>query len=226
MRMRRKHNLEERLSACVSSGKLWEYSPDIDELKNYGLVYGEVNSVLPQNVNDIELEIGCGKGGFIIRKAITEPDKFFVAVESVGNVLVTACEEARKNDINNILFIRTNAKYLPKLLNRGIAKTIYLNFSCPYPKKSQANLRLTADTFLKVYDYLLATDGFISLKTDKPEFFTYSIEQLSAYGFVIRNVSLSLHDDPIGKNNIVTEYEKRFSDMGFPIYYLEAHRKI
>lgn len=220
--MRRKHNLESRLLECANNGILFEYSP------TYGFtedkIYEEKNYILPEISDGIELEIGCGKGGFVIQKALREPNKYFVAVESVGNVLVTACENAIKAGITNIKFIRTDAKYLPSLMRKGTVNTIYLNFSCPYPKKSQANRRLTADLFLKVYDYLLSENGNISLKTDKREFFAYSIEQFSSFGYVLKNISLSLHDDAVGVNNIVTEYEQRFTEQGLPIYYLEAYR--
>lgn len=221
MRMRRKRNLDYRLGECIDRGILTAYKPEEDFSS-----FSECNSVLPSNVKNFELEIGCGKGGFIIQKALAEPEKTFVAVESVGNVMVTACETAIKQEINNVKFLLTDALYLPRLLNPGKADAIYLNFSCPYPKKRQANRRLTADSFLKVYDYLLSKEGCIFLKTDKPQFFTYSLEQLSAYGYKLKNISLSLHDDAIGRNNIVTEYEKKFTEQGLPIYYFEATRNL
>lgn len=223
MRMRRKRNLESRLDECIRRGILTAYKPDCRFDEEF--IYDGADPVLPESMTRVELEIGCGKGGFIIQKALSEPNKKFIAVESVGNVLVTACESALAKGVNNVVFLLADAAFLPKLLGAGTVDKIYLNFSCPYPKKRQANRRLTADGFLKVYDYLLSSEGYISIKTDNPGFFTYSLEQLSRYGFVLKNISLSLHDDELGKDNIMSEYEKKFSEQGLPIYYTEAYRR-
>ena len=224
MRMRRKHNLESRLLKCQDSGILKSFTPDNDF--SYEYIYGgDVSDRIAFPASTFQLEIGCGKGGFILQKAQIEAENYFIAVESVGNVIVTACEKALAAGLKNVQFLRCNAKYLPRLFPKACVTKIYLNFSCPYPKKRQANLRLTSDEFLKVYDHLLSPEGYIALKTDKPEFFTYSLQQLSEYGFVLKNISLSLHDDEIGKDNIMTEYESKFAALGLPIYYLEAHRR-
>ncbi|MBO5410241.1 MAG: hypothetical protein J6A60_03165, partial [Clostridia bacterium] len=101
---------------------------------------------------------------------------------------------------------------------------IYLNFSCPYPKNRYANHRLTNPRFLKSYDIILKNGGEIHQKTDNTGFFEYSIEQLSGYGFALKNVSLDLHSSSF-EGNIETEYEHRFASQGLPIYRLEAYRK-
>ena len=101
---------------------------------------------------------------------------------------------------------------------------IFLNFSCPFPKKSHASHRLTSPTFLKLYKELLCENGEIHQKTDNQQLFEYSLEQLSQFGFALKNISLDLHNSDF-KGNIVTEYEQRFVSLGQPIYRLEAHIK-
>ena len=106
----------------------------------------------------------------------------------------------------------------------GTIERLYLNFSCPFPKKKYENHRLTNKAFLKLYEMMLAPAAEIHQKTDNMHFFEYSIGELSDYGFTIKNVSLDLHNSDF-EGNIVTEYEKRFSDLGQPIYRLEAYLK-
>ena len=166
-------------------------------------------------------EIGCGKGGFACEFAKRNPDLNIIAVEKVGNVIVAACEAARQAELKNIKFMKCNAEYLPCYIPAGSVSALYLNFSCPFPKKKYAKHRLTHPNFLKIYKQLLAPDAPICQKTDNMHFFEFSLESFSQSGFKLSNISLDLHASDF-EGNIVTEYEKRFSDMGMPIYRLEV----
>lgn len=222
MRMRRKKNLQTRLDHCR------EYAVDIVwETLEYGktpekhlINYEEVFS----NANPVELEIGCGKGQFAVEIAKRNPDKNFLAVEINENVIVQAMEKAKKENLKNLRFMRVGAEKLGLYFPENSIGKIYLNFSCPFPKKRQAKHRLTHESFLEIYKKILVSDGRILQKTDNRILFESSIEQLSKCGFVLENVSLDLHSGDTA-DNIMTEYEKKFIDLGQPIYRLEAYLK-
>ena len=222
MRMRRKKNLQTRLDNCR------EYAVDIVwETLEYGktpekhlINYEEVFS----NANPVELEIGCGKGQFAVEIAKRNPDKNFLAVEINENVIVQAMEKAKKENLKNLRFMRVGAEKLGLYFPENSIGKIYLNFSCPFPKKRQAKHRLTHESFLEIYKKILVSDGRILQKTDNRILFESSIEQLSKCGFILENVSLDLHSGDTA-DNIMTEYEKKFVDLGQPIYRLEAYLK-
>ncbi len=221
MRMRKKKYLEERLADCTDN--LYEYITDernFDEIKD--VRYIDCKDYFG-NDNPTWLEIGCGKGQFVCEMAMQYPDINFIAVEKAANIIVLACEKARELGLKNILFIKTSAEYLPRLIKPHSVTALYLNFSCPFPKPSYAIHRLTNVRFLKIYDGLLVDGAEIYQKTDNMHFFEYSIEQYNLAGYKLKNVSLDLHKSDF-EGNIVTEYEKRFSDMGMPIYRLEAYK--
>lgn len=220
MRMRRKNNLEQRLEACgdriiYMDRDVLDFSvkDDKDIIDIMG-IFG--------NDRPVELEIGCGKGQFIKELAKREPEKNFLAVELSSNVIVDAAESIISEGIENVRFMRGNARYLDCFLPEKSIGRIYLNFSCPYPKNTYANHRLTHADFLEIYKRLMKKGGEIHQKTDNMHFFEFSLEQFSQNGFGLKNVSLDLHNSDF-EGNIVTEYEKRFSEQGFPIYRLEAY---
>ena len=222
MRMRRKKHLEERLAQCNNIIKL--ISDDCNfvtaiEKKEYI----DLASLFGNN-NPVVLEIGCGKGKFACELAKSNPDINVLALEKCANVVVIAAEKAMNEEISNLKFLHGGAEYLEKYLEPQSIERIYLNFSCPYPKNRYANHRLTNPRFLKSYDIILKNGGEIHQKTDNTGFFEYSIEQLSGYGFALKNVSLDLHSSSF-EGNIETEYEHRFASQGLPIYRLEAYRK-
>ena len=223
MRMRRKRNLDQRLADCKD--KLFEIITDElnfekaiqnKEYIDFDKIFG--------NDNPTVLEIGCGKGKFACEYAKAHPEQNVIAVEKYGNVIVEACERAIEDGIDNLYFIKGNAEYLPKYIKDSSVERIFLNFSCPFPKNKYAILRLTHHRFLSIYRLLLCEGGEIHQKTDNMHFFEFSIEEFSQNGFALKNVSLDLHRSGF-EDNIMTEYEARFSSMGMPIYRLEAYIK-
>ncbi len=220
MRMRKKRNLEAQISACgeilwmprrqeLNIQKALEHKEYID----FASVFGS---------RKMEMEIGCGKGGFICEMAARRPDTGFLAVEVSKNVIVEGCKKALALGLTNVRFLNCAAELLPCFLPPESIQKLYLNFSCPYPKHTYASHRLTHPRFLQSYRQYLAPGAEIHQKTDNMHFFEYSIEQFSCCGYKIKNVSLDLHNSSWQKENIMTEYETKFSQMGLPIYRLEA----
>ena len=220
MRMRKKRNLEAQISACgeilwmprrqeLNIQKALEHKEYID----FASVFGS---------RKVELEIGCGKGGFICEMAARRPDTGFLAVEVSKNVIVEGCKKALALGLTNVRFLNCAAELLPCFLPPQSIQKLYLNFSCPDPKHTYASHRLTHPRFLQSYRQYLAPGVEIHQKTDNMHFFEYSIEQFSRCGYKIKNVSLDLHNSSWQKENIMTEYETKFSQMGLPIYRLEA----
>lgn len=223
MRMRHKKNLDARLSAVE------DY---LITLRNDSLNFNDALTEkhilnlkeLFGNDNPVFLEIGCGKGQFGCTFARENPNVNIICVEKVKNVIVIACEAAKEMNLKNIKFLNCAAEYLQSYLPSGIFEAIYLNFSCPYPKKSYASHRLTGDRFLSIYKTLLKPNAPVCQKTDNMHFFEFSIESFSKNGYELSNVSLDLHNSDF-EGNIVTEYEEKFSSQGLPIYRLEARVK-
>ena len=220
MRMRKKKNLDSRLEAvgdyltdCEYKDLNFKNAKDNRELLDLEKIYG--------NGNPLVLEIGCGKGTFACTYAQQHPEINLLAVEMDANVIVSACEKAKETGLKNIHFMRCNAQYLPAYLAENSVTAIFLNFSCPYPKNTYANHRLTHKAFLDIYKELMTENAVICQKTDNRKFFEFSIESLSQNGFKLSNISLDLQNSDF-EGNIVTEYEQKFIDEGKPIYRLEA----
>ncbi len=225
MRMRRKKNLDDRLAVCEAAGKLkivWcEERNFLESVKDKELLSFEE---IFGNRNPVYLEIGCGKGQFAVDHAKAHPDINILAIEKTSNVIVDAAEKAMAEELPNLMLMRCEAEYLPKFIPEGSIDRIYLNFSCPFPKKQYAHHRLTHKVFLDIYSLILSESAEIHQKTDNMGLFEFSIASLSQNGFALKNVSLDLHNSGF-EGNIVTEYERKFSEMGMPIYRLEAYKK-
>ena len=222
MRMRRKKHLEERLAACgdmviYMDRENRDYSfKDTENMLDLHKLFGNDNPVI--------MEIGCGKGQFVCELAKRDPQYNYIAVEKASNVVVDAAARAIEEGLTNVRFLRGGAEYLDCYVPEHSAERIYLNFSCPFPKKSYAAHRLTHRNFLSMYEKLLVKGGEIHQKTDNMHFFEFSVEQFTQNGFALKNVSLDLHNSDF-EGNIMTEYEQRFSSQGLPIYRLEAFQK-
>ena len=173
------------------------------------------------NDNPIRIEIGCGKGNFIIQNALTYPDINFIAIEMYDTVLMYAINKI-KTEIPNLRFIRMDARLIEDIFDKEI-DIIYLNFSDPWPKNRNAKRRLTHERFLARYDSIFKGEKTIFLKTDNVGLFEFSIESLSCYGYKLKNVTLDLINSDY-EGNIMTEYEKKFTDKGIKINRLEAYK--
>ena len=221
MRMRKKKNLEPRMEA-VAQYMLPAMSEELDFSKAAeSTCYWNLEEVFG-NSNQVYLEVGCGKGQFVVEMALRHPEYNYVAVEKVANVIVAAAELAKEKGVQNVRFAKCGAEYLPSFLPKKSIAGIYLNFSCPFPKNSYKAHRLTNERFLRIYKDIMLPGAEIHQKTDNMHFFEYSIECFTMEGFVLKNVSLDLHHSDF-EGNIVTEYENRFASQGFPIYRLEAY---
>ena len=175
------------------------------------------------NNHPIHVEFGCGKGGFITELATRNPHINYIAAERAETVVYKACKKANNQDVlpDNLRFLYFDVNHCMNIFEKGEVDRIYLNFSDPWPKKRYANRRLTHRSFLDKYEYILSEQGEIHFKTDNKGLFAFSIEELSAKEWLIKNVTLDLHQSGI-EDNIMTEYEKKFSEMGYTINRLEA----
>ena len=167
------------------------------------------------NNNPLHIEIGMGKGDFIIGMAKKYPNINFIGVEKFDSVIVRAIEKLDE-DIPNLKLIRMDATSIEDVFYKEV-DTIYLNFSDPWPKNRHEHRRLSSEVFLKRYDSLFKSDKKIIMKTDNRKLFEFSIISLTDYNYKIEEISLDLYNDDI-KDNVATEYEKKFHEKGFPIY--------
>ena len=171
------------------------------------------------NNNPIRLEIGMGKGDFIVGMAQKYPNINFIGVEVQEAVIVRAIKKLDKLDLPNVKVMMINADKLNEVFDHEI-DAIHLNFSDPWPKTRHAKRRLTNESFLKIYDDLFIGDPHIIQKTDNILLFAYSIEELVKHGYKFNKVSLDLANEDI--DNVQTEYERKFMLKGERINYLDA----
>lgn len=198
---------------------------DIIESSKYLVLNPELNkgkwNKLFNNNNPIYIEIGCGKGNFIIENAKRNKNINYIGIEMYDTVLMYAIKKIDE-DIDNLRFIRMDARLIDEVFDKEI-DLIYLNFSDPWPKKRQAKRRLTHARFLEKYDLIFKSNKTIFMKTDNMHLFEFSIESLSEYGYTLRNISLDLANSDI-EENIMTEYEEKFTNKGIRINRLEAYK--
>ena len=199
---------------------------EIMDSSNYLIIdakeyYGKWNKLFGNN-NPIHVEIGAGKGNFIINKALQNPDINFIGIEKFDSV-IARCLQKIPEDIPNLRIVRMNALEINEVFDKEI-DVIYLNFSDPWPKKRWHKRRLTSHVFLEKYDSVFKKDKVIIQKTDNKDLFEYSVVSVSTYGYTITDFSLDLHNSEI-EGNIMTEYEERFSKKGNPIYYMVCTKK-
>ena len=174
-----------------------------------------------KNNNKIHLEIGMGKGDFIINMAKKYPNINFIGIEKFDSVILRATQKLEKENLQNLKLIRFDAVEIENIFDREI-DTIYLNFSDPWPKNRHEDRRLTSRKFLERYDNIFKNKKHIIQKTDNRKLFEFSIKSFTDYNYKIKNISLNLHEDDI--DNVETEYEKRFISLGFPIYMIEVEK--
>ena len=181
---------------------------------------GEMKKVFG-NENPIHMEMGCGKGGFITALAEKNPDVNYIAIEKNGDVLVLAMEKAVNLGLENVRFIYGDATFLNDIVAPGEIIRLYINFCDPWHKTGHAKRRLTHRNYLELYKNLLTPKkGEVFFKTDNKKLFEFSLNECADLGLKMRNITLDLHNSGY-EGNIMTEYEKLFSDQGMPIYRLE-----
>lgn len=177
------------------------------------------------NEREIHIEIGMGKGNFIIQMALAHPDINYIGIEMYDSVLVMAVKQLqeREEKIENLRLIRMDAKEIEEVFENEISR-IYLNFSDPWPKAKHAKRRLTSEEFLTRYEHIFKNKKVIFQKTDNNALFEFSMETLKNHGYELKNVTRDLYAKPM-EGNIATEYEKKFVMQGIKINRLEAYQK-
>lgn len=166
----------------------------------------------------IRIEIGMGKGRFIMQMAEENPEINFIGIEKYSSVLLRAIQKMEQNELPNLRFIRMDAEDITEVFEKGEVDRIFLNFSDPWPKDRHAKRRLPSKEFLKRYDEILKKGGVIEFKTDNRDLFDFAVEQLEPAGWKAEVITYDLHHDPVlCEGNIMTEYEEKFSSMGNPI---------
>ena len=185
---------------------------------------GRWNEVFGNN-NPIEIEVGMGKGKFIMELAAAHPEINYIGIERYSSVLLRGLQKRAEIDLPNIYFMRVDAKDLADIFEKGEVSRIYLNFSDPWPKDRHAKRRLTSVNFMEVYDKVLKPDGVVEFKTDNRGLFEFSLGSIQEAGWKIKYHTFDLHHDPsMSEGNVMTEYEEKFSSMGNPIYKVIAGR--
>ena len=209
MRARKKKHGAERIAACAH---LLISDPTV--LKN------DPQSPFP-SVRPLHLEIGCGKGNFACGTAAANPDVNLIAMERVSDVACLALEKAeaaRDTRPDNLRFLIGNAENLTEWFPPHSIDCLYLNFSDPWPKAGHAKRRLTHRLFLERYQPVLKKGGILRFKTDNVGLFDFSLEEFAAMGLEMTDLTRDLHNSPLNEGNIMTEYERTWSEKGFPIH--------
>ncbi len=178
-----------------------------------------------KNDNPIEIEIGMGKGNFIISMAKKYPDKNFIGIEKYDSVLVRACEKLENENLNNLYLISMDANNILDVFDNEVS-TIYLNFSDPWPKKRHSNRRLSSKVFLDKYSLISKNKPHIIMKTDNRNLFEYSLITFTQNDYVFNDISLNLHsDDEKLIDNVMTEYEQKFCARNQIIYKVDTEKR-
>jgi len=174
-----------------------------------------------KNNNPIKLELGMGRGNFIIDMAKKYPNVNFIGIELYDSQMVKAVDKLQTANLDNIKLINCDAREIDKIFGKEI-DTIYLTFSEPWPKKHDEKKRFTHESYLKLYDKIFKKHKHIILKTDNKGLFAYSLESLSQYWYSFERVSLDLHNDEKKIENVMTDFEKQYFKEKRPIYYVDA----
>ena len=221
--MRKKKNCDARMERCSD---IWikepeKYKGDITTVATIVRIAVTGKSNTPDLWSINHIEIGCGKGNFIVGMAKMYPDVNFIAIEKVEDVIVMAMEKTVAAELANVLFMDMDAEKIEDIFEFGEIRRIYLNFSDPWKKNKQAKRRLTHKRFLDRYKAVLKQGDYIWFKTDNKALFDFSLNSFAEENFKLENISLDLHNSKF-EGNVMTEYEQRFSEQGMPIYRLEA----
>lgn len=177
------------------------------------------------NENPIHIEIGMGKGQFIMKLAKEHPYINYIGIERYSSVLLRALQKMEIEPLPNIRFLCMDASIITEVFDKEEVAKIYLNFSDPWPKERHAKRRLTSRQFFERYDKILARNGVVEFKTDNDDLFAFSMEEVAEAGWTLDAHTFDLHHDPVlNEGNVMTEYEEKFSSLGHPIHKLIARR--
>lgn len=207
-----RYNVIKNADKIVKGSKYVVNNP-YENKNNWSKVFG--------NNNPIKLELGMGRGSFIIEMAKQYPNINFIGLELYDSQMVQAVEKLQSLNLKNIKLINCDAREIDKIFGKEI-DTIYLTFSEPWPKKQDEKKRFTHESYLKLYDKIYKKNKHIILKTDNKGLFAYSLESLSQYWYSFERVSLNLHYDENKIENIMTDFEKQYFKEKRPIYYVDA----
>lgn len=170
------------------------------------------------NDHPVYIEVGMGKGQFIMGMAKKYPEINFIGIERYSSVLLRALQKMEQEPLPNVVFLCVDAKELTEIFEKEEVKKLYLNFSDPWPKDRHAKRRLPSHQFLETFDQILAKDGKIEFKTDNRALFDFAVEEIEVAGWKAEVITYDLHHDPVlSEGNIMTEYEEKFSSQGNPI---------
>ena len=178
-----------------------------------------------ENENPLHIEIGMGKGQFIMELARRNPDINYIGIEKYSSVLVRALQKMEEEQMENLIFIRMDAEEIENVFEKEEVAQIYLNFSDPWPKDRHAKRRLTSTKFLARYENILKEDGNVIFKTDNRELFDFSLEQVKEANWVLQNYTYDLHNSEYNEGNVMTEYEEKFSKEGKAINRMVISQK-
>lgn len=167
----------------------------------------------------VRIEIGMGKGRFIMDLARKNPEINYLGIEKYSSVLLRGIQKMELDPMPNLYFIRMEAEEIVDVFGRGEIDRIYLNFSDPWPKDRHAKRRLPSREFLSRYNEILKRDGIIEFKTDNHDLFQFALDELEPAGWHLEQMTEDLHHNAeMMEGNVMTEYEEKFSAMGNPIY--------
>ena len=233
MRQRKAKNMEERLDACskymiqpeVKYANISTYNKLFDEEETNGNALAP-NKKYFDDDKELYLEIGCGKGNFIIKKALANPDKNFIAIEGQETVILRALEKTRElaeegADLSNLKFMLNFVHSMDDLFEENQLSGIYLNFSDPWPKARHAKRRLTYRERLRDYAWALKSGGFVEFKTDNDGLYDSALEEIEITGYEIVEQTRDLHNSDFESRLTTTEYEDRFRERGKNINYVK-----
>ena len=198
-----------------------EYVIQEDVLKSWKGRWNELFG----NHHPLFLEIGMGKGRFITELAVRNPENNYLGIEKYSSVLLRAIQKReQQKEPANLFFVRMDAEELCDVFGPGEVSGIYLNFSDPWPKDRHAKRRLPGKEFLERYTAILSPGGRVEFKTDNKDLFSFALESAREAGWTIDSFTWNLHRDPVlSKDNIMTEYEEKFSKLGNPIFKMISH---
>lgn len=210
-----RYNVVKNANEIISSSSYLVKNPKANK-NNWKNVFG--------NNNPIMLELGMGRGSFIIEMAKKHPNINYIGLELDQNQTATAVKNIHDQNIKNLKMISANALDIVDFFGKEI-DTIYLTFSEPWPKKGDEKKRFTATNYLKLYDRIFKKHKHIILKTDNKILFASSLENLSQYWYSFDKVSMDLHNDERNIENVMTDFEKQYYKEHRQIYYVDASFK-